>query len=152
MKRNTRYLWILVPFMHSVFAMGDISSLEKTETVIDKLKVGAEKYVKKFDKEYDKWAKKFIETVEQKMTDSKLTEDATLQQLALDFVTDNKHEFSKEPSKVDKNIILNVARMIKYLNNKNVVWKDWKAHEEKINLWVIWFMEKTKDGMKDDEP
>jgi hypothetical protein len=114
-------------------------------TPIDTIKEGAVAYIAKMDKaEFPKWKKKFQEKLNQKVEDSKMTEDAVITQYILDYTFTNSVKLKDGPEKCDFKFILDLARHIALMSEKKFEFNDWKNYEKEITIWGEWFNEVSK--------
>jgi len=120
----------------------DLDSLKnKKETSLDRLKVGANRFV---TLDYDKFKKKMDQTLKQKMEDSKLTEDAVITSYITDWLFKNEKVLLEGPEKASRHFSIELAMHIKLMLEKKFVWKGWEKYDKEISLWAEWFLKEAK--------
>jgi len=105
-------------------------------TPIDTIKEGAKQYIEIMDKkDFSSWKKKFQEMLDQKVEDSKMTEDAVITQYILDYTFTNSIKLKDGPEKCNFKFILDLARHIALMAEKKFEFNDWKNYEKEITIW-----------------
>lgn len=122
----------------------------EAETAWDRLLVGANRYVNAKDTGYEKWKKVLEARISQKMEDGKLSEAAAGEVYATEYLAGKRVVLVKGPGKdadgkeVDREIVLDIARHIRYALEKKIVVSNWRLYEREVLIWGAWFLSQTE--------
>ena len=92
---------------------------------------------------------KLDDRLQQKMTDTHMSEDACLSQMAIDFLGDNKSVLEAAPEKASPEKIFEIVVMAKYYLDRNGGIKGWKDHEAGIEKWATYLQQRVNAGSKE---
>ena len=111
------------------------------ETALDRLRVAADAHLAATTG-HEAELRRLEKRLAQKMLDSKMSEDAAVGAMALDFIADERKALKSDPATLpDSDRIKLVARAAFYLR-RGVILKGWEEYTAEIERWAAWLQEK----------
>ena len=111
------------------------------ETALDRLRTSADAYLAA-TAGHEAELRRLEKRLAQKMLDSKMSEDAAVGAMALDFIADERKALKSDPATLpDSDRIKLVARAAFYLR-RGVILKGWEEYTAEIERWAAWLQEK----------